>query len=48
VADRFSIPGARAALRAVDASVRRWPAFAAEAGVAAPTIDAIADRHVRL
>jgi serine/threonine-protein kinase HipA len=48
VADRFSIPGARAALRAVDASVHDWPTQAREAGVGSQVIEAIASRHVTL
>ena len=48
VADRFSIPGARAALRAVDASVHDWPTHAREAGVGSRATEAIASRHLRL
>ena len=48
VADRFSIPGARAAIDAVNAAIADWPAHADAAEVPAGTRDRIASEHRRL
>lgn len=48
VADRFAVPGAKSALRAIDDALASWPEFAAEAGVSAPVADAIGRDFTRL
>lgn len=48
VADRFSIPGVDKALREINAALRDWPGFAAEAGIAADESSRIGSLHVSL
>jgi serine/threonine-protein kinase HipA len=48
VADRFSIPGRKSLLDAVNTAVGDWPRYAADAGVSENTRQDIARLHCRL
>ena len=48
VASRFSIPGAAAAMEAVNQTLAAWPRLAREAGVGADEIERIGALHSRL